>query len=58
MVVLGFFAVDTLRNAPETFTAIVATAALAVLLDLVWKRVRDRRGGSPEQPAATPAASG
>jgi amino acid transporter len=42
-IVLVFFAVDTLRNAPETFTAIVAITALAVILDLVWKRVR----GSP-----------
>ena len=39
-VVLGFFAVDTLRNAPETFAAIVAIAALAVLLDAVWKHLR------------------
>jgi amino acid transporter len=41
-VVLVFFAVDTIRNAPETFTAIVAIAALAVVLDLVWKRARNR----------------
>ena len=39
-IVLAFFAVDTLRNAPETFVAIVAIAGLAVVLDLVWKRVR------------------
>ena len=39
-VVLGFFAVDTLRNAPETFVAIVAITALAVLLDAVWKHLR------------------
>ena len=39
-VVLAFFAVDTLRNAPETFVAIVAIAALAVLLDAVWKHIR------------------
>ncbi len=39
-VVLVFFAVDTLRNSPETFVAIVAIAVLAVLLDLVWKRAR------------------
>jgi amino acid transporter len=39
-IVLVFFAVDTLRNAPETFTAIVAIAVLAVALDLVWKRAR------------------
>jgi hypothetical protein len=43
--VLVFFAVATLRNAPETFPAIVAIAVLAVVLDLVWKRIR------PEQPA-------
>ena len=40
MIVLGFFAVDTLRNAPETFGAIVAMTLLAVLLDFVWKRRR------------------
>jgi amino acid transporter len=40
-IVLGFFAVDTLRNAPETFIAIVAMTLLAVVLDIVWKRVRD-----------------
>ncbi|MGH3128669.1 MAG: APC family permease [Gaiellaceae bacterium] len=39
-IVLVFFAVDTLRNAPETFVAIVAIALLAVVLDLVWKRAR------------------
>ena len=51
-VVLVFFAVDTLRNAPETFSAIVAITALAVVLDLVWKRVR------PSEPtAAKPLAS-
>lgn len=39
-VVLVFFAVDTVRSAPETFVAIVAIAALSVVLDLIWKRVR------------------
>ena len=39
-IVLVFFAVDTLRNAPETFTAIVAIALLSVALDFVWKRSR------------------
>jgi amino acid transporter len=43
VIVLGFFAVDTLRNAPETFTAIVAMTLLAVVLDLAWKRVRGRQ---------------
>ena len=40
LVVLGFFAVDTLRNDPATFVAIVVIAALAVTIDTVWKRVR------------------
>jgi amino acid transporter len=47
-VVLVFFAVDTLRNAPETFAAIVAIAVLAVVLDAVWKHVRKE----PPPPAA------
>jgi amino acid transporter len=52
-VVLVFFAVDTLQNAPETFTAIAGIAALAVVLDLIWKRARNRRAGLPARPAAT-----
>jgi amino acid transporter len=46
--VLGFFAVDTLRNARETFWAIVGMTLLAVVLDLLWKHVRDRPRGSPD----------
>ena len=34
-VVLGFFAVDTLQNAPQTFVAIVVIALAAVVLDLI-----------------------
>ncbi len=49
-VVLAFFVVDTFRNAPQTFTAIVVIAALAVGLDVVWKRARG------EPPASTPLA--
>jgi len=45
-VVLAFFAVDTLRNAPQTFIAIVAITLLAVVLDLLWKRSR----GAPPVP--------
>ena len=54
-VVLVAFAVDTLRNAPETFSAIVGIAALSVALDLVWKRARDR-GGRGARPEASPTA--
>ena len=39
-IVLVFFGIDTLRNDPETFVAIVGVAGLAVVLDLVWKRIR------------------
>ncbi len=49
-IVLVFFTVDTLRNAPETFAAIVAIALLAVVLDFIWKRGR----GSPNAPASEP----
>jgi hypothetical protein len=34
------FAVDTARNAPQTFTAMIVIGILAVVLDFVWKRVR------------------
>ena len=53
-IVLGFFAVDTLRNDPETFVSIVAMTLLAVGLDIVWKRMRPA-GGSDE--GVTPTAS-
>jgi amino acid transporter len=55
-IVLGFFAVDTLRNEPETFAAIVAMTLLAVTLDIVWKRVRDRQDGASDD-AVRPAVS-
>jgi L-asparagine transporter-like permease len=42
-VVLAFFAVDTLRNEPETFTAIIAIGLLSVILDLIWKRSEPAR---------------
>jgi amino acid transporter len=45
-VVLGFFAVDTARNAPETFGAIVGIFVLAVVLDTLWTRAKRRPGRS------------
>ncbi|HET7855729.1 MAG TPA: APC family permease [Gaiellaceae bacterium] len=53
-VVLGFFAVDTLQTAPETFTAMLAIAALAVVLDVVWKHLRKETAVSAP-PQATPS---
>ena len=46
VLVLLVFAVQTLRNEPETFVAIVGILVLAVGLDLVWSRVRARRAAS------------
>jgi amino acid transporter len=45
--VLASFAVDTWRNAPQTFVAIIAIAVLAVILD-GWTRGRSRRGSAPK----------
>jgi amino acid transporter len=38
--VLAFFIVDTLRNAPQTFVAILAIGLLAIVLDVIWNRMR------------------
>jgi amino acid transporter len=38
LVVLGFFLVDTIRNAPETFVAMIGVAAVAVVLDQLFRR--------------------
>jgi amino acid transporter len=47
-IVLVFFTIDTLDNAPETFIAIVAIALLSIALDFIWKRRRERpRPGPP-----------
>ncbi len=54
LVVLAFFAVDTVRNAPATFAAIVVVATLAVVLDFVWKRAR---GPLPEDVPTAPSTS-
>ena len=56
-VVLAFFAVDTFRNAPQTFTAIVGIGALSVILDLVWKRMRGPGPAPGETPLAPPTPS-
>jgi amino acid transporter len=55
--VLAFFAIDTVRNAPETFSAIVAIAVLAVVLDFIWKRARPSEPTAAEPAAASPPAN-
>jgi amino acid transporter len=61
-VVLGFFAVDTVQNAPDTFTAIVLLGLLAVVLDALVRRSRGSPTASgppagPTTPAVEPSAS-
>ena len=46
-VVLVLFGIDTARNAPQTFAAMIGLVVLAVVLDLVWKRIRARRHETP-----------
>ena len=51
MIVLALFAIDTARNAPETFAAIVVIGLLSVVFDYVWKRRRDAHAGEGQGPA-------
>jgi len=55
-IVLGFFAVDTAQNAPQTFIGIVAIGLLAVILDRWTQRSNRREEASPG--AGSPAARG
>jgi amino acid transporter len=41
--VLVIFAIQTLRDSPETFAAMIAIMALAIALDLLWSWLRARR---------------
>jgi hypothetical protein len=43
VVVLLVFAVQTLRTEPITFIAMIAILCLAIILDLMWSRIRARR---------------
>ncbi len=45
--VLLFFVVDTLRNDPSTFAAIVVLVVLAVALDFFWKRAKLKAESDP-----------
>ena len=55
-IVLGFFAVDTIQNAPWTFVAIVALGLLAIVLDAVGPR-RGHQLPSQRPPGASPIPS-
>jgi amino acid transporter len=54
--VLVFFAIDTARNDPATFAAILAIAALAVTFNLLWAHPSGdvSRGGSQPGRSASP----
>ncbi len=45
-VVLLVFSVQTLRTEPVTFVAIIGILALAIVLDLLWTRLRARRSAA------------
>ena len=47
VIVLAFFSVDTLRNDPATFLAILVIALIAIVLDFAWKRGRPGAGPQP-----------
>ena len=53
VIVLAFFAVDTAKNDPATFVAILAITALAIVLDFMWKRGRS----TPHAGAGLPLAA-
>jgi amino acid transporter len=59
-IVLAFFAVDTARNAPETFTAILAITLLSVILDAAFRHSRPHTGElqGPSEDGVQPAAQG
>jgi L-asparagine transporter-like permease len=46
--VLLFFVIDTLRNDPSTFAAIVVLVVLAIALDFVWKRAKLKTESDPD----------
>ena len=56
-IVLVFFAIDTLRNAPETFAAIIAILLLAIVLDFIWKRRRPAAAQPNPPPTSGEAAT-
>ena len=53
-VVLVLFSIDTLENDPGTFVAMVVIALLAVVVDQIWTRARDR-GAGPTQVSSAPS---
>jgi amino acid transporter len=42
-IALGFFVVDTFHHDRKAFWAMIAIIVLGIAIDVIWKRVRDRR---------------
>lgn len=57
-VVLVLFGKDLLENQPQTFVAILVVAALALVLDRLWKHLRERRDSEAGVPPAGSARAG
>jgi arginine exporter protein ArgO len=49
VIVLAIFGVQTLRDEPQTFAAILVIGGLAVTLDRIWTTVRGRRRAAEAQ---------
>jgi hypothetical protein len=45
--VLVFFAIDTIRYAPETFVAMIGVGAIAVILDAAFRRTPPTQAVTP-----------
>ena len=52
--VLVLFMIDTLENDPVTFVSTLVITLLAIVLEFLWTRIRDRKAAAEE--AAAPAA--
>jgi amino acid transporter len=56
-VVLILFSVNTLEDDPGTFVAMIVIAGIAVILDWLWTRRRDRERPAPDLTAPPPPAA-
>jgi amino acid transporter len=57
-IVLGFFAVDTIQTAPETFTAIILLGLLAIVLDDLVRRRHYAEARADASATSPPAVAG
>ncbi len=57
-IVLVSFSIDTLRNAPETFTAMIAIGVVAIVFDALWRARKPAGVGDDSLPRAGAAGPG